>query len=900
MTYYTCSAEEALNKLSSSSKGLTSKEVISRQKQFGKNILTQKKKTNLFLRFLAQFKDFMILILIFAAIISFVVSYLEGNTDFVDPVIILLIIVFNAILGVIQEAKAEHSLEALQKFSAPSALVLRDGKKQTIPSEELVPGDILLLEAGQMIPADARLLEAINLKVDESALTGEAHSVSKNADCILSEDTPLGDRKNMVPATGMITYGRGIAVVTTTGMNTEVGHIAKLILNDATPDTPLQKRLAKTGKLLGIAALSICLFIFLLGILQGRPIFTMFMTAVSLAVASIPEGLPAIVTIVLSLGVQRMAKQSAVIRKLPAVETLGSATYICSDKTGTLTQNQMTVTEAACADAILPLSDAETKPLLLLACLCNNSQINFTKTSFFSVKNKKPILKANGEPTENALLLAGISYALSKEEAETAFPRVYEIPFDSERKRMTTIHTCTPNAASFFPALSTTLSETPYLAITKGAFDVLLPRCDFVLLHNATLPFHKSLRDLASVKHTAMTQKALRAIAISYRFLTQEEYRSYTASQKAALQIETHLTYAGCLGMIDPPRPEVKQSVALCKAAGITPVMITGDYPETAGAIASELQICKKGEPVLTGSMIDAMDEITLEKNIYNYHVYARVSPEHKVRIVKALQKNGEVVAMTGDGINDAPALKAADIGCAMGRGGTDVAKNAADMILLDDNFATIVCAVKEGRGIYANIKRAVHFLLSCNIGEIFTILLAILFGMPSPLAAVQLLWVNLVTDSLPAIALGVEAPDKDIMKQPPIRPNVGMFSGGLGVSIILEGSMIGALALLAYIIGSRFFQDGSTMAFAVLSLSQLFHSFNMRSERSLFSIGICSNRKLFFSFLFCSALQIIVISVPALASVFQVSPMNANGWGIVLFLSALPIFFMELQKKFR
>lgn len=874
--------------------GLSNKEVTKRLKKYGYNILTVKKKKSTIIKFFDQFKDFMIITLICAAIISFVISYIHGELDFIEPVIIFMIIMLNAILGVFQEAKAEKSLEALQKMSAPTAHVLRNGEKFSIKAKELVPGDIIFLEAGNYVPADARLLTAVNLKIDESSLTGESHPVEKQGNKVLKDDTPLADRTNMVMATGVVIYGRGSAIVTATGMHTEVGSIAKLIMDDDTPMTPLQKRLAHTGKILGISALFICILIFIIGITKNLPVFEMFMTSVSLAVAAIPEGLPAIVTIMLSLGVQRMAKKNAVIRKLPAVETLGSATVICSDKTGTLTQNKMTVTEISSIKGKEHPDSEFGETLLSLAALCNNSFIQLTGKK----RHKKP--SVTGEPTENALVMAAYQMGLHKENLEKKHPRIYEIPFDSDRKQMTTLHS---------------ESNGKYKSITKGALDVVLTECSHIYQNGKVVPitrFH--IRQINEINQN-MTQRALRVIAVAYKDI------SSSSTHFKDLPIESGLTFLGLLGMIDPPREEVKDAVFTCKMAGITPIMITGDHVLTACAIAKQLGIMSHQDLAVTGSELSKMDNETLISEIYKYRVFARVSPEHKVRIVKAFQARGEVVAMTGDGVNDAPALKAADIGCAMGITGTDVAKNAADMVLTDDNFATIVSAVKEGRGIYDNIRKAVHFLLSCNIGEIMTIFVAILFGLPSPLISIQLLWVNLVTDSLPAISLGVDPVEKDIMKKKPISPHKSMFSDGLAVKIIVEGMLIGALSLLAYIIGIRLYdahiltnpllggessvsiasrikpEIGSTMAFAVLSLSQLFHSFNMRSEHSLSTIGLFSNPRLVLSFITCAFLQISVVSFEPLASIFKVVPLNAAQWSIVILLAFIPIVLVEIQK---
>lgn len=910
MKYHSLTIEETLKKLNTDPvTGLSEKEVRIRRQANGPNTLAVKKKKSLFLRFLAQFSDFMILVLIAAAVISFLVSLAEGEADFVDPLIILTIIMVNAILGLVQEEKAEKALEALKQMSAPNALVLREGKRTTIPSQDLVPGDIIFLETGHYVPADARLLGAVNLKVDESALTGESHPVGKDAELVLKEETMLGDRKNMVPSTGIVTYGRGTAVVTATGMQTEVGHIAALIMEDVTPDTPLQKRLAKTGQMLGIAALCICIIIFVIGAIQGRQLFTMFMTSVSLAVAAIPEGLPAVVTIMLSLGVQRMAKKNAVIRKLPAVETLGSATYICSDKTGTLTQNKMTVTAMALPDGteVLPKPKEtltkEAEALFTAVLLCNNAvpeaeQESKRKKS----KTQEGLPAVSGEPTEQALFTAALCAGINYGKVFATYPRVRELPFDSVRKRMTTVHK---------------LPDGGYLSVTKGAFDLLLPLCSNCYLKGKKEPLTSAARNRLKRQNDRLTSQALRVLAVSVKRLNQPP------STLTDAQLEQNLTFLGLLGMIDPPRPEVRDAVLLCQSAGITPVMITGDHAATACAIAKDLGILKTVKvPLLpskrgmvtaagggseeelsvssyldthavTGEQLNRMTDAQLEEKIYQYRVFARVSPEHKVRIVKALQRQGEVVAMTGDGVNDAPALKAADIGCVMGKTGTDVAKNASDMILMDDNFATIVAAVREGRGIYDNIKKSIHFLLSSNIGEIITIFAAILFGLPSPLAAVQLLWVNLVTDSLPAIALGVEPPAADIMNRPPISPKKGMFADGLVFKIIFEGAMIGLLALIAYMLG------GGTCCFAVLGLSQLFHAFNMRSEHSLKTIGLGSNPKMLLSFIACAFLQIGVISFAPLAEIFQVTPLSPVQWLLTAVLSFLPIPIVEMQKNF-
>ncbi len=874
MNWHSISFTEAATELNTDiTVGLQAKEAVRRLHKYGPNELATPKNRTVIHKFFEQFKDFMILTLIAAAGISFFVSLLKDNVDYLDPIIIFLIITLNAVLGVIQEAKAEKSLEALKKLAAPNAIVKRNGSIISMDANQLVPGDIIFLEAGYFVPADARLIEAYNLKVEESSLTGESHPVDKDAQCILPADTLLSERSNLVLSSSIVTYGRGSAIVITTGMNTEVGHIAKLILNDEAPATPLQKKLAGTSKILGISALLICIVIFILGVVKKLPVFDMFMTSVSLAVAAIPEGLPAIVTIMLSLGVQRMAKKNAVIRKLPAVETLGGATIICSDKTGTLTQNKMTVTKITSCMGEEAFSSTFGKDLFTLGALCNDSVLQIAKED----------VSTTGEPTENALVLAAYHNGLLKQKLDLMYPRVFELAFDSNRKLMTTVHKMRNHLR----------------VITKGAPEILLGRCKYIYQHGTIVPMTDHHRKIIIRQNTMLAGMALRIIALAYKEIEYIDDKN----------LENGLIYLGLVGMIDPPRPEVKAAVKICTEAGIKPVMITGDHVTTACAIAQELGILDNNSQAITGSELNMMTDSVLSDTIHNYSVFARVSPEHKVKIVKAYQANNEVVAMTGDGVNDAPALKAADIGCAMGQTGTDVAKNASDMILTDDNFATIVEAVREGRGIYDNIKKAIHFLLSSNIGEILTIFVAILLGLPTPLVAVQLLWVNLVTDSLPAISLGVEPVEKNIMHRKPLSPSKSIFADGLAFKILFEGFMIGALALSAFYIGyqvydtlgGRFYSEpqvGRTMCFAVLSLSQLFHSFNMRSSESIFKIGWFTNKKLTLSFLVCSFMQIVVISVKPLAAVFKVAPLTLNQWFLVLMLSIMPIIIIELQKK--
>lgn len=846
MIPYSLSADSVLKKLETTKNGLSTKTAKLRLQNYGFNELASPKKSSLLRRFFAQFEDFMILVLLGAAAVSFFLSLWEGHANFADPVIILLVVTLNAVLGVIQEEKAEHSLEALQKLSAPHALVLRDGHKKEIPSAELVPGDIIFLEAGNLVPADARLLTATGFQTDESSLTGESSSVEKSSSAIFPESTPLGDRLNMVYSSSVVTAGHGTAIITATGMDTEVGKIASMILTSEPVETPLQKRLAVAGKVLAILVLCICAVLFFIGIFQGIPMISMFMTSVSLAVASIPESLPSVVTIMLSLGVQRMVKQNAIVRKLPAVETLGSATYICSDKTGTLTQNHMSVVKT-----VMFANPSHLPSMPYMALLCSNTTIE-----------KETV---TGEATEKALaeyaLKEGIPSSLF-----TGYPRIYEIPFNSGRKCMTTVHKLSDGEH--------------FLVITKGAFDVLLKKCHISAGREAS----------SRLAHDIMTKDALRVLALAYKVVPA------TIPLNPA-ELEQGLSLYGLFGLIDPPRPEAVNAVQLCLDAGITPVMITGDHKNTACAIAEKLNILHTGTKAMTGSELDAMSEDELRNVIREYTVFARVSPEHKVRIVKALQSQGEIVAMSGDGTNDAPALKAADIGCAMGLSGTDVAKNASDMILMDDNFSTIVSAVREGRGIYENIRKAIQFLLSCNIGEIITIFMAILFQMPSPLAAVQLLWVNLITDSLPAIALGMEPPELDVMKRPPVSPKEGLFTGSLIFSIAVEGILIGSLTLFSYVVGTNYLGNGSTMAFAVLSLSQLFHAYNMRSRHSLFRIGFFTNKVMNLCFFVCTALQLLVIMHPWLQGIFQVSALTAPQWLVVASCSVAPVLFMELQK---
>lgn len=868
MNWWQMETKEAARRLETDEKqGLTSQMAAERLVQKGRNELAETDgKKSLFWRFLAQFDDFMILLLLGAAVVSVVISRLSGENDVLDAVMILGIVVLNAALGLFQESKAEKALEALKKMAAPHARVIRDGIVREIPAAEVVPGDLLLLETGDAVCADGRVVESRSLKTEESALTGEALPVEKTSVGGLPEETATGDRKNMVLAGGYVVYGKGKVLVTATGMDTEMGRIAAMLSHTSDSMTPLQKKLEQTGKQLGIGALAICALIFCMGILQEKPPFSMFMTAVSLAVAAIPEGLPAIVTIVLAMGTSRMSEKHTIVRRLSAVETLGGAQVICSDKTGTLTQNRMQVTTWTDYSHREPKNEDLRETVANLFALCNDCNVSDGNLQ--------------GEPTEKALGEYAQSMGIDFAALRRDMPRVGEIPFSSARKRMTTLHK----------------TEDGWISVTKGAPDILLGKCAFCMEGSGQVPFDDRRKSMARMVNGEMAAQALRVVAVAFRQWSEKPPLTEEA-------LERNLVFAGMAGMVDPPRPEVKEAVHLCRQAGIRPVMITGDHVLTAEAIGRELGIYQKGDCAVTGAELDEMSDKELETAAETCTVFARVAPEHKVRIVQAFQKRGNVVAMTGDGVNDAPALKTADIGCAMGKSGTEVAKGASDLILTDDNFATIVEAVREGRGIYDNIRKAVHFLLSSNIGEILTIFVTMLLGWAAPLLPIQLLWVNLVTDSLPAIALGMEPAEENIMERPPRKNTGSLFGDGLGGRILLEGVMIGVLALLAFGIGHVYFDQengyavGRTMAFAVLSLSQLVHAFNMRGEGSLGKLPFCSNKWLLMAFVVGVALQCVVIMMPPLAGVFQVVPLNGEQWLLTAALALAPLPLVELEK---
>lgn len=862
MAVYTKTNEELMKDFSTDmDKGLGTASVSELQAQFGLNKLREKKKKTNLQRFLDQFKDVMILILIVAAIISFVVACVEGNPkEFFEPALILLIVILNAVMGVLQESKAEKALDALKGLSAPHARVIRDGTEKVIDAAELVPGDIIRLEAGDFVPADARLLRSVSLKSEESALTGESVPSEKDAMAIVEEKAPLGDRTNMVFSGCSITYGTALAVVTATGMDTEMGKIANLLDDEGDTETPLQKKLADLGKYLGVIAIVACVIIFAVGMANGTPVMEVFMIAVSLAVSAIPEGLPVIVTIVLSIGVQRMAKRNALIRRLPAVETLGSASVVCSDKTGTLTQNRMTLVKAYvdgmdAEEEMSVNSSEEIKKLLTYGTLCCDGSVVFNETE------EKHI----GDPTETAIVLAAHKNGLPKENLNREYPRKAEIPFDSDRKLMSTVNEM----------------DGKLIVITKGAFDVMAKRCVKGDIEKARQITEK------------MSADALRVLAVGYKEISQ------VPEEPTSEELENGLTLMGLVGMIDPPRPEAKEAVEVCHKAGIKVVMITGDHVTTASAIAKELGILEEGDRAITGAELDAMTDRELDEQVAHISVYARVSPENKIRIVKAWQRKGQVVSMTGDGVNDAPALKAADIGCAMGITGTDVAKGAADMTLTDDNFTTIVEAVREGRGIYANIKKVVGFLLGTNIGELIAVFSAMVLWQKTPFLSMQLLWINLVTDSLPAIALGMEPVEKDVMEKKPKPKNEGIFAHGLGIRIVLQGVMFAVLALVAFRLGENAtgtLEGGQTMAFMVLAFCQVVHAFNMRSDHSLFKIGLFSNSKLNGAALISTVLMALVLFTPVRIA-FGLVILPTNMYLIALGMVLVPVVVMELAK---
>lgn len=866
--WYKKSKNEILKDLDVDEKnGLSSTEALRRLEKYGKNKLETKKKKTLFKQFLSQLKDVMIYILIIAAIISAFLGEIS------DALIILLVIIINAVIGVIQESKAEKALDALKELSTPKALVKRDGSLKEILSEDIVPGDIVIIDAGRYIPGDLRLIDTANLKIEESAFTGESVPSEKDASFLPDKEIPIGDQNNMAFMSTLATYGRGVGVVVGTGMNTEIGKIAKMIDQEENDETPLQKKLSELGKILGFLAVGICILIFIISFFQGRDLLEMFLTSISLAVAAIPEGLPAIVAIVLALGVQRMVKKNAIIRKLPAVETLGSVSIICSDKTGTLTQNKMTVTTVYTNDSYIKesefnLNDNESKLLVDCMVLCNDAT--------YSEKSQ------TGDPTEIALLESPFKLNILKEKLEKEFKRIDEIPFDSDRKLMTTVNLVDDKKARVF---------------TKGALDSILSICNKISINGKLLDFTKEYKAKVLENSNIMSDKALRVLAFAYKDISKENI--------VLDSLEKDLVFIGMVGMIDPPRLEVKDSIKLCKSAGITPVMITGDHKNTAFAIANELGIAKDISQAITGHEIDKFKEEEFNEKIINYRVFARVSPEHKVKIVKAFKSHGNIVSMTGDGVNDAPSLKAADIGVAMGITGTDVSKGASDMILTDDNFSTIVSAVEEGRKIYLNIKKSIVFLLSCNLGEILTLFTAILLNWNSPLQPIHILWVNLITDSFPALSLGVDKTKEDVMNNPPRNPKESIFVKSDKVQLIINGVLIGGITLFAFKLGERLYPDSlihaQTMAFVVLSVSQLFLSLSLRSNtKSAFSLGLFSNKYLVYSILLGIFLQVIIISISFIANIFKVTPLLLYDWIVVILVSLIPFAINEILKLFR
>jgi Ca2+-transporting ATPase len=865
--FHTMSAESVIEHFKTRPEGLTDKETADRFLTFGKNELRESGKRTITQMVAEQFKSVMIIILIIAAVIS---GFLG---EFTDTIIIFIVIILNAIIGVIQESKAEKALEALKQMSKPFAKVRRNGEVRQVKSEEIVPGDIVIIEAGDYVPADMRLIDSASLKIEEAALTGESAPAEKSAGKIVERDIVIGDRRNMAYLGSSVSYGRGAGVVTVTGMNTEVGKIAGYLADSKTEETPLQKKLAEMSKYLSIGVIAIAIIIFITGLLQGRAYLEMFLTSISLAVAAMPEGLPAIVTIVLAIGVQKMAKKNAVVRRLPAVETLGSTDIICTDKTGTLTQNKMTIKEVFFGGKLYssdekPEHSKEFDTFMQIMVLCNDSKV--TKIS-------ESEINAVGDPTETALITFTAKNLFLKDEVEKLTPRIGEIPFDSDRKLMTTINQLNGK----------------FRVMTKGAPDILLDKCVGVLVNGKIEPVHNDiLQDIKKV-NSDMAGRALRVLAMAFKDIDKMP-ESITPEN-----IEHGLVFAGLAGMIDPPREEVKEAVRVCKDAGIIPVMITGDHRDTAAAIANELSISSGKDQVITGSELDKISENDFKNQVSRYSVYARVSPEHKVRIVEAWKEKGKIVAMTGDGVNDAPALKIADIGIGMGITGTDVAKGVSDIVLSDDNFSTIVSAVKEGRKIYSNIRKSVQFLLSANIGEVITLFVATLLNWKI-LFPIHILWINLITDTLPALALGVEKAEEGIMKQKPRKSTGGFFADGLGFNILYQGLFESAITLGIYYIGLRNYSIDTaiTMAFMTLGLIQLTHSFNVRSPaKSLFKTGVFSNRYLVGAVAVSTFLQIIVVLVPLLNGVFKVTPLNYQQWLLVICASLLIIPTVELAK---